>query len=286
MSSILVNRRNALCLFGAALATPTLQSVSAEDVKRTDAYFTTSDGLKLHYVLMGAGKSSVLLMHGYTGDAEGNWIRNGIAPALAAKHRVIAFDARGHGLSDKPHDPARYATDRFPQDALELMDHLKVPKAHIGGYSMGGNMLGLMMAMKPERFLSASFGGSGLPDPDPGRRSADEALDAKGADPAEAAASEHLRAASDRDSEALEDVRKGRDAAPTATHGVDLATIRFPIQVVAGEFDRPHLKSGRIQRECHGADIVILSGRSHLTTVSDPRYRDAMVRFMDGLGQI
>jgi pimeloyl-ACP methyl ester carboxylesterase len=282
VSSILVNRRNALCLFGAAaLASRTSHGAADADVKRTDGYFTTSDGIKLHYVLMGAGRSSVLLMHGYTGNAEGNWIHNGIAPALAAKHRVIAFDARGHGMSDKPHDPLRYATDRFPQDALELMDFLKVSQAHIGGYSMGGNMMGLMMAMKPERFLSASFGGSGLPDPDPAKRATDEALDAKGVDPQEAAASEHLRGAGDRDSEALEDVRKGREAAPTATRGVDLASIHFPIQVVAGEFDRPHLKSGRIQRECRGADIVILSGRSHLTTVSDPRYREAMVRFID-----
>lgn len=282
MRSQLVNRRSALCLIGAsAVAARSIQTVQAQEPKGKDAFFTTSDGLKLHYVVMGSGKSSVLLMHGYTGNAEGNWIHNGIAGALAARHQVIAFDARGHGTSDKPHDPARYATDRFPQDALELMDFLKLPKAHIGGYSMGGNMMALMMAMKPERFLSASFGGSGLADPDPARHAADEALDAKWADPEEAAASEHLRAASDRDSEALEDVRKGREAAPTATHGVDLATIHFPIQVVAGEFDRPHLKSGRIQRESKGADIVILSGRSHLTTVSDPRYRDAIVRFIN-----
>src|SRR5580693_7866000 len=103
---------------------------AAEDLKRKDAFFTTSDGLKLHYVVMGSGRSHVLLMHGYTGNAEGNWIHNGIAAALAARHQVIAFDARGHGTSDKPHDPARYATDRFPQDGIELLDFLKVKQAH------------------------------------------------------------------------------------------------------------------------------------------------------------
>ena len=64
-------------------------------------YFTTKDGVKIHFMTIGKG-TPVILIHGYTGSAEGNWFRNGIAVALAKTHRVIAIDCRNHGRSDKP----------------------------------------------------------------------------------------------------------------------------------------------------------------------------------------
>jgi len=42
-----------------------------------------------------------------------------------------------------------------------LMDHLKIPKAHLHGYSMGGGIVGRLMAMIPDRIITAGFGGSG-----------------------------------------------------------------------------------------------------------------------------
>ena len=68
----------------------------------THEYFTTSDGIKIHYMRLGQNGSPVVLVHGYTGSAEGNWFRNGIAVALAKDHRVVAIDCRNHGRSDKP----------------------------------------------------------------------------------------------------------------------------------------------------------------------------------------
>ena len=56
----------------------------------------------------------MILIHGYTANAEGKWVKSGIAQALAKQHRVIAIDARGHGKSDKPHDPGKYGL-RWPR---------------------------------------------------------------------------------------------------------------------------------------------------------------------------
>lgn len=70
----------------------------------THASMTASDGVKIHYMEMGRG-TPVILIHGYTANSEGKWFKSGIAQALAKTHRVIAMDARGHGQSDKPHDP-------------------------------------------------------------------------------------------------------------------------------------------------------------------------------------
>ncbi len=77
-----------------------------------DGSFQSSDGLKIHYIQAGretATGSPVVLIHGYTGNARGNWFTNGVAEALAKKHWVVAIDCRGHGDSDKPHDADKYA---------------------------------------------------------------------------------------------------------------------------------------------------------------------------------
>ena len=76
--------------------------MSSPALKPTHEYFTTSDCVKIHYMTLGSQGSWVVLIHGYTGSAEGNWFRNGIAVALAGKHRVVAIDNRNHGRSDKP----------------------------------------------------------------------------------------------------------------------------------------------------------------------------------------
>src|SRR5271163_1948657 len=124
-------------------------------VQPKDGWFTTSDNVKIHYLTLGDHGSWVVLIHGYTGNAKGNWFDNGIAQALAKNHRVVALDNRNHGQSDKPqlNGPGRAL------DTIELMDHLKIDKAHIGGYSMGGGITGQLLATNPDRFITAHFGG-------------------------------------------------------------------------------------------------------------------------------
>src|SRR5260221_8567512 len=154
----------------------------AED-KINDEFFTTKDGVKIHYMVVGKG-TPVILIHGYTGNAQGNWFRNGIAQALAQKHMVVALDCRNHGKSDKPqpNGPGR------AEDVIELMDHLKIQKAHFHGYSMGGGIVGQLMVRIPDRFITAGFGGSGIPEADPDLR-AKVPADKEGRDPQEAEAS-------------------------------------------------------------------------------------------------
>lgn len=106
----------------------------------TDGSFEASDGVRIHYLeagKQGATGAPVVLIHGYTGSAQGNWFANGVADALAKRHWVVAIDCRGHGQSEKPHDPEKYGP-QMARDVLELMDHLKIDRAHVHGYSMGG----------------------------------------------------------------------------------------------------------------------------------------------------
>ena len=246
----------------------------------TEGTFTASDGVKIHYLEAGQG-TPVVLIHGYTGSAQGNWFSNGVAEALAARHRVVAIDCRGHGQSDKPHDPAKYGP-RMPRDVLELMDYLHIDRAHVHGYSMGGFIVTQLLAAAPGRFITASYGGSGVPEEDPEKRTQVPADD-PGPDPQEAEATTKLRGAPN-DREALAAVRQ-YEWKPGERGAIDLTKIRIPVLAINGQFDGPHAKTHRMQRELADFRAVVLPGKSHLTAIMAgyiPReYIDALVKFID-----
>lgn len=263
------------------LAVGALATGVAAAAEPTHGTFAASDGVKIHFLELGQG-SPVVLIHGYTGSAEGNWFSNGVAQALAHKHRIIAIDCRGHGKSEKPHDPLKYGP-QMAKDVLELMDHLHLETAHIHGYSMGGFIVTQLLAMAPARFRTASYGGSGVPEVDPAQRSQVPA-DEPGPDPQEAEAAAKLRAHPERDDKALAAVRQ-YPWNPSQRGAIDLTTLRIPILALNGQFDAPHAKTHRMQRELANFQAVILPGKSHLTAIMAgymPRqYIDALVKFID-----
>src|SRR5688500_17295455 len=137
----------------------------AEEEWYTHGYFNVSDGTKLHYVEAGEG-TPVILIHGAGGSAVGNWFANGIAKALIETNRVIGLDMRGHGLSEAGPEGGR---GNMSKDVLEFMEQQGIEKAHIGGYSMGGGVTLGILATNPEKFITASFQGSGIGEVGEGR---------------------------------------------------------------------------------------------------------------------
>lgn len=79
----------------------------------------------------------VILLHGFIFSAQSNWIGVFDALSQAYHYRVVALDLRGHGESGKPHDAGRYGVEMI-NDVLSLMDDLKMERAHVIGYSLGG----------------------------------------------------------------------------------------------------------------------------------------------------
>ena len=116
-----------------------------------------SAGVPITFVDTGTGPV-VVLLHG-NGSNLRRWQENGVLQALAPNYRVIAYDARGHGLSGKPHDPAAYGRE-YALDVVRLLDHLKVPRAHIVGYSMGAMTTVELLTLHPERVITAVLGGA------------------------------------------------------------------------------------------------------------------------------
>jgi pimeloyl-ACP methyl ester carboxylesterase len=107
-------------------------------------FFDAPDGERLAYRELGSGRP-VVLLHGYTADAE-SWFRAGLAPALAERgHRVIMPDFRGHGSSAKPQAVESYPPDVLTGDALALIGHLKLDDYDLGGYSLGARIAARML---------------------------------------------------------------------------------------------------------------------------------------------
>jgi len=118
-----------------------------------------SKGVKIWYSVQGKGEP-VVLIHGWLSSAALNWDLPGTTALLVKDYQVIELDMRGHGQSDKPTKEDDYGPEMV-EDTVRLLDFLKVPKAHIIGYSMGGIVAGNFIAKYPDRVLSGTLGGMG-----------------------------------------------------------------------------------------------------------------------------
>lgn len=100
-------------------------------------YARTDDGIKLYYEEHGRAGTPLVLAYGIGGNTD-MWDVN--VPALSARHRLVLWEPRGHARSDSPEDPARYSFARWALDLRDLLDHLRLRTAHVGGLSLGAGI--------------------------------------------------------------------------------------------------------------------------------------------------
>lgn len=125
--------------------------------------FVTHDGLTLTYYQLADGQEGppLLLQHGFTAEVMVEWVTCGIVDRLAPLNRpIFGLDARGHGKSDRPHDPARYGEDNMAEDALALTRHLGWESFDFCGYSMGG-ITAILLGTKPSNLRRLVVSGVG-----------------------------------------------------------------------------------------------------------------------------
>ena len=128
--------------------------------------YANNEHIRIHYQVEGEGPPLVL-HHGFAGSIE-DWYERSYVEGLKNDYQLILLDARGHGISDKPHDPKAYEIQRRVGDVTAVLNHLNVSKAHFFGYSMGGWMGFAMAKYAPERFQSLIIGGCDPYNLDPG----------------------------------------------------------------------------------------------------------------------
>ena len=120
--------------------------------------YAVNDGTRIHYEVEGEGPP-IVFCHGLFGSLE-IWRIFGWVGALRDRYKLIMVDMRGHGRSDKPHDPEAYKTEKMVGDIAAVLDSLNIGRAHFHGYSMGGQIGWCIGRYAPSRFRSLIIGGA------------------------------------------------------------------------------------------------------------------------------
>jgi pimeloyl-ACP methyl ester carboxylesterase len=241
------------------------------------------DGVRLHYDVEGTGPP-VVLLHGFASDTDQNWRAPGVMKALTvAGHQVIGLDARGHGRSQKCHEPEAYENDAMAKDVITLFDALGLQDADVAGYSMGSGTA-LRLAQLDGRIRRLVLGGAGIGVVERLRggdvrsgRAARIAQALETADPStiEDPLAKGFRRFAERtgaDRKALVAIQRSRRFMAFG----ELSEIKVPTLVICGDEDfDPH----PLAEALPAAWAEIVSG-DHLTAVSDPAFAAKIVEFL------
>jgi pimeloyl-ACP methyl ester carboxylesterase len=249
--------------------------------------FRTWDNLEIAYREWGEGTAlpPVVLHHGFVADAEANWVATGIVDALTtAGRKVIAPDARGHGHSEKPHDPASYGEQRMARDLAVLLDTVGASQVDLVGYSMGA-IVALILSSEDERVRRLVVGGVGSGVIECGgvdrRAVSNESIihaltvdDPATLQEPEAQVFRELADALGADREALV-----AQAHSVYRGGIALERISAATLILAGEDDPLALRPEVLAEAIPGAMLRVVSG-NHIGAIADPRFTQSIVDFL------
>lgn len=254
-----------------------------------------SAGVPIRFIEAGRGEP-VVLVHGYTVDIEAQWVASGVFGALSEGFRVIGMDARGHGRSGKPHDPAQYGPE-MGSDVIRLLDHLGLRQAHIMGYSMGAHIVAQLVTLRPERFATLTLGGAcgrlGWTADDQQRVDTESAEMDQGLLTSQIIrlwprnqpppTAEEIRARSERslagkDPRALAAVRRSNPAQVIQVE--QLAAAPVPMLGLVGTAD-PYLRDfERLKAARPSLQLVTIDGASHGSAPGRPEFSRAVIDFL------
>ena len=261
---------------------------------------TAPDGVKLYFEEAGSGPP-ILFVHEFAGDHRA-W-----EPQLAhfcRRWRCIVYSARGYPGSDVPEDVASYSQDIARDDALAVLDHLGIDKAHVVGLSMGGFAALHFGIAYPERALSLAVCGCGY-GAEPATREEFRALSLRVAETFEARGAadyaEEYGSAPGRETFMRKDPRGWRAfvdrlaehsgiGSALTQRGVQaerpglwdledrIRSIRVPTMIVAGDEDARCLAPGLFMKErIEGARLFIMPSTGHVLNLEEPALFNAVL---------
>ncbi len=246
-----------------------------------------SDGVRIAYIDVapeGADLGEpILLIHGFASSHRINWVNPRWVDTLTkAGRRVIAFDNRGHGKSEKLYDPANYHSAFMARDAANLLAHLGVARADVMGYSMGARIASFLALARPELVRSLILGGLG-----------DHLVDGVGlpmsiAEAMEASSLESLTDPMQRMFRAFaEQTQSDRAALAACIRGsrqtlneAEVAQIACPALVAIGTRDEVAGDPLRLAAMFANGRALEIPGRDHNLAVGDKVYKAGTLEFL------
>jgi pimeloyl-ACP methyl ester carboxylesterase len=241
-----------------------------------------SEGVNIAYSDEGQGEP-ILLIHGFASNAATNWRdAHWIRTLTGAGRRVIAYDNRGHGRSEKLYDPNLYGAPATAEDARRLLDHLGIGRADVLGYSMGAR-IGVFLALKhPERVRSLMLGGAGinLVRGLVGTGPIARALEAPRIEDVTNDTARSFRAFAEQtgsDLKALAACMRGPREKITVEN---LAMLRVPVLVATGSEDVIAGSGRELASLIPGAQLLDIPGRDHMRAVGDARFKQGVLDFL------
>ena len=241
-----------------------------------------SGGVTIAYETAGEGPP-ILLIHGFASTGRVNWWDTGWVKTLTDGGRlVVTFDHRGHGQSEKLYDSALYPAAEMAEDARRLLDHLAIPVADVMGYSMGARVAAFLAINHPQRVRRAVFAGlaqrmiTGVG----GAEAIAEALEAPSRDEVSDPAARSFRIFAEQTKSDLAALSACIRSSREKIAAEELARIRVPVLVVAGENDDVAGDVETLVNTIPGARGLTLPGRNHMNAVGDRGYKDAVLAFL------
>ena len=245
-------------------------------------FVKTPDGVRIAYEVVGKG-DTVVLVHGFAASRVQNWKEPGWYETLTeAGYRVVAMDCRGHGDSDKPHDPAAYDHSIMAEDIAAVLEVSNSGPAFLMGYSMGGFLSIHVLMDHPDMLRKVVIGGVGASYFGRAFGSRDAIADAlvvadknKITDPIQRQFREFAEQ-SGKDRLALAACMRANRRPFTAA---ELKQSKRPVMVVCGEHDVLTGEPGPLAEAFADGRAVLVPRRDHMTTVGDRVYKQAVLEF-------
>lgn len=241
-----------------------------------------SNGVRIAYLDEGEGEP-ILLIHGFASNVVANWIDSHWVRALTtAGRRVIAYDNRGHGQSEKFYEPERYGAPQMAEDARRLLDHLGIGRADVLGYSMGARIAAFLTFAHPERVRSVIFGGLGIHMVRGmvGSGPLAKALEAPRLEDVTNDTARSFRIFAEQtksDLKALAACMRGpREKVPPEK----LGEITVPVLVAVGSEDVIGGSGSALAELIPGAQFLDIPGRDHMKAVGDSRFKQGVLDFL------
>ena len=238
--------------------------------------------VEIAYLDEGEG-DPIVLVHGFASSKNVNWVYpTWVSDLKKSGRRVIAFDNRGHGDSAKLYGSAQYELSIMASDIAALMDHLKLERADVMGYSLGARMTATLARREPHRFRSAILGGIGMGlinGGGPGENVA-MALEAESLDDVTDPVGRTFRAFADQ----TRSDRKALAACLRGSRGLmakeDAAQIKVPVLIAVGTADDIAGSAHELGEIIPGAQVLDIPNRDHMRAVGDKVYKAGVLDFL------